>query len=48
MLGCKFSLTKFSLLVDHPQKLHTAKIFVYTVFYDNVMISCKKLFKQIK
>ena len=30
MLGCKFSLTKFSLLINHlrkPQKLHTT----YTV-----------------
>ena len=35
MLGCKFSLTKFLVLIDYlrkPQKLHTAKIYAYTVY----------------
>ena len=35
MLGCKFSLTKFSLLIDHLrklQKLLTAKISAYMVY----------------
>ena len=35
LLGCKFSLTKFSLLINHPQKsrkLYTTKISAYTVF----------------
>ena len=34
MLGCKFSLAKFLLLIHHPRKprkLHTVKISAYTV-----------------
>ena len=27
----EFSRTKFLLMIDHPQKLHTAKNFSYTV-----------------
>ena len=27
MLGCKFSLTKFSLLIDHPRKLQKFRVY---------------------
>ena len=43
MLGCNFSLTKFSLLIDHlrkPRKLHTTKISAYTVCVHACMHMC--------